>query len=258
MSDDTGRRIAELTAELEQHRNGAAPADPEAAARELTELLGLKGAGVNVTGGRIVGRGSTASADLYLDNGEAITFEALRDFANPTRLAVEIAACTGATPILKAPAALRALSLLRALSEIEETTTEDDVSRDWGIEYLQSATRLEVDMRDQADRWRAFCGLQAANPAGDARDDGVPLVQTQVVLVDHNGARLVRCGWFLAFVRESAYISPKELAERMARVGWARRGDRGAIKATAPGRQAWLAWSFYVVPKGWERLDADE
>ena len=200
---------------------------------ELTGLLELSAVGRTITGGRIVGRGSTASADLHLDNGEVITFESLRDFANPKLLAVEVAACTGATPALKAADALRALSLLRTLSELHETWTEDDISRGWGIEHLQSVEHRKVNMRDQGDRWRVFTQIDAA--------------LTPLVLDDENDARLVRCGWFLAFVREQTYISPAALAQRMERVGWKRRGTRGgsrrrpraASRCPSPGRSTW-------------------
>ncbi len=103
-----------------------------------------------------------------------------------------------------------------------------------------------------------FSELNAKNPAGDAREEGVPIVRANVLLVDSNGARLVRCGWFLAYVRESTYISPRELAHRMERVGWTRRGTTGRIKASAPKREATLAWSFYIVAGDWGESDDDE
>ena len=256
---------ASMTAPLTPEQHAALQAiaasngvpDPAAAMRELTALLGLGSVGLAVVGGRIVGRGSTASADLYLSNGEAITFESLRDFANASRLAVEVAACTGAVPAIKAPTALHALSLLRALSELHETATEDDVSRAWGCEYLQGARRLAVDMNDQGDRWRAFSELAAIDPATDARHGGGPSVRAHAVLADVTGARLVRCGWFLNYARESTYVAPRELSARMQRVGWRRRGSRGWIKATAPGRSDTLAWTFYVAPAGWEGDDTE-
>lgn len=92
--------------------NGTPP-NSEDAAIELAGLLGLPSVGLAVTGARIVGRGSRASADLSLSDDTTITFDSLRDFANPRVLAVEVTACTGATPALKPARAQQALALLR-------------------------------------------------------------------------------------------------------------------------------------------------
>src|SRR4051812_6191347 len=70
----------------------------EAAAHDLAELLCLPTVGLGIDGARVVGRGSQASVDLYLSDLSTVASDSVRDFANSTRLAVEIAACTGATP----------------------------------------------------------------------------------------------------------------------------------------------------------------
>ncbi len=215
----------------------------------LTELLRLSDVGLAVTGARVVGRGARASLDLYLSDGTEVTFETLRDFANPTKLAVEIASTTGATPALKVPQAVKAVALVRALAAHEETFTQDHISHDWGATYLQSAVSVPVDMNDQQARWDAFCALERSDAAARARHEGITVAQASLVLVHTDGTRLVRCGWFKAHVRaEDATVSAAELAHRMKRVGWLRRGSTGRIKATRPSHSGELAWSFYTVP----------
>lgn len=227
--------------------------DPVEAAELLAVLLGLPSVGLSIRSARIVGRGSKASADLYLSDGSCVTFESLRDFANPTRLAIEIAATTGATPRLKAPQAIRALSLLRAVSEHRETVTTDDLAVEWGTTYLQAAMPLDVDMDVQAQRWRAFSHLDGIDPYSTARAEGGTLAANSTVLVHTTGERLVRCGWFRDYVkRDDPTVSPQEIGHRMERVGWQRRGRTGRVKASQPGGTGVLAWSFYVVPADWE------
>jgi hypothetical protein len=138
------------------------------AAEQLTALLDLPTVGLNISGARIVGRGSRASADIYLSDGTEVTFESLREIANPTRLSLEIAACTGATPRLKAPQAIRAVALLRTIAEHHTTFTADEIATDWGADYLQSADVLDIDMQDQAQRWWAFSHLASVHPVGVA------------------------------------------------------------------------------------------
>lgn len=231
---------------------GAVP-DPISAAEQLAELLRLPAVGLSIRGARVVGRGSKASADLYLSDGSEITFESLRDVANPSRLALEVAACTGATPALRAPQAIKAVALLRALAEHQEIVTLDQVAADWGLTFLQAADVLEVDLTDQAQRWDAFCRLEALDPFTRWRAEGVTIAKASLVLRDTDGARLVRTGWFRAHVRADDHqVSPQEIAHRMERVGWRRPGGSGRVKATQPGFTRTLAWSFYTVPAEWE------
>jgi bifunctional DNA primase/polymerase-like protein/primase-like protein len=243
-----GERAAEL--ESRASRPDASATSP---AEELAELLVLP-EGVTVASARIVGHDSRASADICFSDGSRVTFETLSDFANPNRLAVQMAAAVGVTPIRKRPEALRALVLLRAIAQREETITADDVAIEWGVTYLQSAETLDLDIDDQAARWAAFERLERHDPWALARERACSLAHEGLVLVHDDGTRFVRCGWFHAFARSQDVNagSNADVAQRMERVGWRRRGKRGRIKATPPGRPGQLAWSFFVVERGWE------
>lgn len=226
--------------------------DPVEAAEELTAILDLESAGVKVRSARIVGRGTNATADLYLSDGTAVFFERIRDFATPARLMAEIAICTGATPRIKLPQAMRALALLRSIATHNKSVDVDDISIDWGISFLQSAAVRDVDMNDQLQRWQAFCELEKL----DAQMGTAPVGAAGMVVLRHveSDTRYVRTGWFKAFVRqEDGSVSPQQIRQRMERVGWQKRGSTGRIKASCPGRPQELAWSFYVVPKDWEK-----
>jgi hypothetical protein len=227
--------------------------DPIAAAEQLAELLRLPSVGLSIRGARIVGRGARASADVYLSDGSVLTFETLRDVGTVNRLALEVAACTGALPKLKGPQALQAVALIRAMAEHEETFSDDQIAREWGATYLQAATAEPVDLEDQADRWRAFSTLERVDPvAARWRGDSPSIAAASLILVARNGARLVRSGWFRAHVRGEENVSAVEVAQRMLRVGWRRRGATGRIKASRVGHAGQLAWSFYEVPPRWE------
>lgn len=231
---------------------GDAP-DLITAAEQLAALLDLPAVGVSIRGARIVGRGSRASADLYLSDGTEVCFESLREMGNATRLTLEVAACTGATPRLKAPQAIRAVALVRALAEHHEAFTVDEIALDWAVDYLQAADVQDVDMTDQRDRWGAFSRLNRTDPVALSREHGGRIAAANVVLRHLDGTRFVRCGWFREAIRaQDSSISPQELAHRMERVGWSRRGSSGRIKACQPSGSARLAWTFYVVPKDWE------
>jgi len=245
----------EQRAALEGIAAGDVPptADPIEAAERLAELLGLPKVGLGIRGARIVGRGAKASADIFLSDDSVMTFETLRDVGTVNRLALEVAACTGALPKLKAPQALQAVALLRTIAEHQETFSDDQIAREWGTSYLQAATTDDVDLEDQADRWRAFSSLAHVDPTTDRyRSESPSIAAASIVLVARNGARLVRCGWFRAHVRAEENISATEVAQRMLRVGWQRRGVTGRIKASRASRPGQLAWSFYEVATGWE------
>jgi hypothetical protein len=232
--------------------NGGGPTRA-AAAEELAALLDLPSVGLSIRGARIVGRGSTASADLYLSDDTTLMFEKLRDVGTANKLTLEVAACTGAVPKVKSPEAMRAVVLLRLIADHELVFTADELAIDWGSTYLQSAEHLDVDLRDQAARWAAFTHLKGVDPEARAREQGISLVAANVVLRHVDETRLVRCGWFYAYARgQSIAASASDVAHRMERVGWARRGGNGRIKATSPGIPATLAWSFYTVPADWE------
>jgi hypothetical protein len=109
-------------------------------------------------------------------------------------------------------------------------------------------------MDDQAARWEAFCTLERIDPVSMANREAISVAAASLVLVHTDGTRLVRCGWFRAHAkREDSSVSPEQIALRMQRVGWTRRGAHGRVKATRPGNQGTaLVWTFYSVPKGWE------
>lgn len=233
------------------------PGVPDAlsAGEALTELLDLPAVGLRVTGGRIVGAGITASADIYLSNGEALTFESLRDLAKPGELMLTVAAGTGASPQLKAADARQAVVLLRALAERQATATADDVATDWGLTFLQETRVLDVTMSERGARFAAFEHLRE-HAAADVREALATRVGSvaaaTVTLRDTDGTRYVRAGWFYAHARQGgAHLTDGAVAARMRRVGWEQRGTEGRIKATSEVSGS-LVWTFLVVPAGWE------
>lgn len=228
-------------------------ADPISAAEQLAVLLDLKSVGREIRRARIVGHGSRASADVWLDDGTVIAFETLKDVGNATRLALEVAACTGATPRLKAPQALLAIKLLRAIAEHETAFTTDDIAREWGSVYLDATPTQDIDIDDQADRWRTFSNMRLLDPAGNCRAGHTANIAAgSIVLATSDGTRFVRAGWFADHVRERENVAPADIAHRMERVGWSRRGKTGRVKATNPTSGAQIGWNFHIVPSGWE------
>jgi hypothetical protein len=222
-----------------QTLNGSEPSDVGTPIERFAALLSLP----KVARARIVGRGSRASADIYLADGTTITFESLAEFADARKLNLEIACTTGANPKVDKPKAMEALLLLRQIAAHEETVSDDDLAVEWGRGFLQEVSIVDVDMSDQGERWGAFSKLST-------RDD--PAVYHHV-LRDLNGNRYVRCGWFQDYVRrQDQRASESVVAHRMARVGWERRGRSGQIKATRPAFKETLSICFYIVPKGWE------
>ncbi len=234
----------------------APPRDDQAAGLQaLTDLLGLGAEDMPVViGARIVGKGGGASADLYLSDGQAIEFERLRDMGRPAVLAVEVAAATGATPKITGPLALRAVSLMRQVAESEAAYTGDELARDWGTSFLQEAQTLDVDMKDQTERWGAFESMNHMEDPVIVRNSGeaASVARACRVLRDVEGFRYVRTGWFKAHVRSQEAISSTELANRMQRIGWERPGASGRIKATRPDLTGSLLWTFYIVRPDWE------
>jgi hypothetical protein len=250
------KMIAALTEIANGRENGQDSDDPAAA---LTALLKLNTVGCRVVGARIVGTGSTASADIYVcdGNGERteITFKARRDVANAQRLNVEMS-CFGVIAALKAADAIQANVLLGRIATIEETASEDDAATDWGLAFLRDADTIDVDLSDQRQRWAAFSRLRDSDPFAAARNDGVPLAGACVALRAETGDRWVRSSWFYEHVRrlEAGVMSRVEVNQRMQRVGWARRRGEGRVKATHPTdpHQTPILLAFYVVPADWE------
>lgn len=228
--------------------------DPLDAAEEIAAILDLTTVDIVVTGARIVGRGGGASADLFLSDGGPITFERLRDAGKPNILAIEVAAATGATPKLNGSQALRVVALLRALAEHEAAYDADEIAREWGSSFLQAAPVVDLDMSDQRQRWAAFSSLAEIDPVARRALGACPTVAAGSRILRHvDGTRLVRTGWFRSYVRVEESIGSTELANRMQRVGWSRKGQSGRIKATRPDFPSELVWTFYHVPAGWEQ-----
>jgi hypothetical protein len=240
----------ELGAERSNAQSNGQPPNP---VERLSALYGLSKLGLRVTGARIFGRGGTASVYLGLSDGREIIFERLRDMAKPQFMLTELAACAGASPKLKQPQCIEALVLIRELAEHHETATLDELSREWGMTFLYGAGVLDLDMEDQGERWGAFEQLDRIDPVALAFEHRTAVAQKCLVLRDLQGSRYVRTGWFRVHVkRDDAAVSPAQIAQRMERVGWRRRGREGLIKATRPGFHGVLHWRFYVVPAGWE------
>jgi hypothetical protein len=227
--------------------------DPITAAEQLAALLDLGSVGFGVRGARVYGRGRTARVEIDLSNGQCMVFAEARLMMRPAELAAELVACAGATPKLNGQKATRAFALVRALAEHREIDTDNDVATGWGMDYLQAADVLDLDLNDQGQRWAAFERLAHIEPHVAARENGRSLAAAGLALRHQDGTRLVRTGWFLGHVRQhETAIGQAELARRMAAVGWTRRGQRGRIKATCPSRIAVLAWNFHLVPADWE------
>jgi len=230
----------------------APPADPMLATEQLEVLLGLPSVGISIRGANMWGSGSRASVEMTLSNGEVMTFDALRDMANMGMLAAELVACTGATPKLTKAASLRAVALMRSIGHQHRTMSDNDVAIEWGTSYLQAAEVLECDMENQADRWAAFSRLGEIDPWARAREYGIGVAKAGVVLRHTDGTRLVRSSWFVGHVKhQDAAASQRDIATRMARVGWQRRGSEGRVKATRPSFPGQLNWAFLFVPPGW-------
>lgn len=214
----------------------------------LGDLLGLHDVGVQVTRAVVTGQGAQASAQLFLDNGECLEFDSIREMARPVVLRAELAACASAVPAkFDAKRALDAVAELRRVARHQRTITEDDLARDWGTSYLQIAREVDVDMNDQGSRWEAFCDLRSLD---NAREEGTAAT---AVLLHTDGTRLVRSGHFYPWVRRrDPGQSEARIARRMQRVGWEKRSASGRIKATEPAFGRSLNWSFLVVPAGWD------
>jgi hypothetical protein len=227
--------------------------DADTAARQLAALLDLESVGLEIRGARVVGKGSRASCDVYLSDGSTMTFERMSDVCKAPALAAELVACTGALPKLKTADALNAARLIRLVAEHHDSATADDIAIEWGASFLREATTLDVDLGDQGQRWGAFARLKDTSPWSQMHLAGGTIAAHCIVLRHLSGERLVRCSWFAGHVksRESATGTP-EIAQRMARVGWERRGGRGRVKATHPARPEHLAFAFHIVRPGWE------
>jgi hypothetical protein len=201
------------------------------------------------------GRGPGASVDLRLSGDLCFRFERFSEITSGTALTAHLASF-GVARTFNAQRAALAGALISRLANHHESESKDSISREWGLEFLRLARVLEVKLDDQADRWDKFSILESANPASDAGEDrtAYALAHKSIVLRDEaNGARLVRAGWFLSYVRrEAGTYNADAVSTQMDRVGWQRPGREGWIKATSPIDQRRLRWRFYTVPDGWE------
>jgi hypothetical protein len=227
----------------------------------ITTLLGLGTVERYVTGAEIFGSGPAARTRIYLRDettgkqARPITVERFGELAQPSALATLLVTWTGVYRTFKSPDAGAVAAAIFRLAQHHDNVEREQEASEWGSEFLRIAALEQVDMKDQAARWEAFGKLARLQPARDAGEDrsAYAIAAASVVLLDaKTDHRLVRTGWFKAYVKREAMPIPHDLGQLMESVGWERPGGRGKVKATCPtdGRQ--LAWSFYSVPPGWE------
>lgn len=213
---------------------------------EITELLALDGASLELVEVHTYGLGTSEfSADLILSDGRTLRLDELRKLS-ARQLIRDLAAITGVAPAgIKEIDIVRLISLLRAIGDHHQTVGEDEISREWGVDFLREYDEVDVDLSSQTSRWAAF---------SKARTE-------VVVLCANDGMRLVRRGDFHEFVRvRDPRVAQARIALRMERLGWTSRTSTnrfGAVKATPtmPGAKPFVL-RFYFVPAGWE--DAEQ
>lgn len=241
------RAAGKLTAVDGEGRDGAA--------RELAALLALDELSVPLTivSAQIIGAGAAAAASVTLSDGAEMTFASLREMTAPAKLMAEVVATTGALPKLNQPAAMRAVALLRRIAEHTRSMSEADEGIEWGVNFLQTAPTLAVDLDDQADRWAAFSKLANIDPRARHRESNISIPAASLVLRCPDGSRLVRTDWMRAYIRSiEPRMTPAGIAVVMQRVGWIRRGKEGRWKARRPGFPGELNLAFWLVPSGWD------
>ena len=230
--------------------------ETKASRDELAGLLGLDEINRTILGVQMFGRGPAASVDLQLSGDTKLTFEHFGDITKPPALTAHLASI-GVARTFKGQNAAAIGALIARLARRHDGETADEIAGEWGSEFLRLAATQMVDLADQADRWRAFALLERLNPSHDAGEDrsSHALACASELLEDRaSGVRLVRCGWFLNYVRREVggMYSPQALGMQMERVGWQRSGTEGRVKATCPATGRALLWRFYSVPKGWQ------
>lgn len=253
----TIEQLERASGQVLQSKNGATPG-ADALRESLTEQLGLDTVHLAVTGVDIFGRGPEARVDIHLSGSERpLRFDRFADIGKPTALAAHLVTQTGVPRGFKVPDAMAIAGSVFQLARHHAEADEDEAASEWGCEYLRVAPSQEVDFGDQQDRWRAFSAMARVNPAESAGEDrsAHALAAASLVLIDREGSRrLVRTGWFQAYVKREVggLYSPVALATQMQRVGWTRPNSQGRIKASSPTDARTLSWRFYVVGDGWE------
>lgn len=216
--------------------------EASASRARLGELLALASVGRQITRVRVYGRGGKAHVRLDLDNGERIVLDPLGSYSSPAKMNFEIASQAGCKPTLKAGDLQEVVTLLYWLGEHYDASETADRAWELGAEYLRGAVLCDVDMGDQASRWRAFCLL-------DAKD-----TKHNTVLLDTTGSRYVRTQWFMEHLRGRSDVGESAaLRAELERGGWKKPGTEGRVKATDPQfPRRTLQWAFLIVPDEWE------
>jgi hypothetical protein len=231
--------------------------EPDVMRKDLAEMLELAEINRGILDVQMFGRGPNASVDLQLSGDVRLTFERFADVTKPPALTAHLASI-GIARTFKGREAALAGALISRLARHHDGESAEAIAAEWGREFVRLAALQEADLDDQAERWRAFASLRGLNPARDAGEDrsSHSLACAAVVLADKtSGVRLVRCGWFLSYVRREVggMYSPQSLGTQMERAGWQRSGREGRIKATCPDDpRRTLIWRFYSVPNGWD------
>lgn len=230
-------------------------AGADAAGRELTKLLGLDKLPdpLTITAAQVIGVGADAAAYITVSDGSEMRFRSLREMTSPGKLMAEVVATTGAIPKVNQQQAMQAVALLKRYAQHVRSMTEDDEAIEWGINFLQAADFLDVDIDDQAQRWAAFVRLGEIDPRETSRQTNISVAAASLVLRLEDGSRLVRTDWMRAYVRSiEPRMSPAAIAVLLQRVGWVRRGREGRWKATRPGLPGQINLAFWLVPSGWD------
>ncbi len=212
-----------------------------ASLKELSEVLGLDQVGKRIDRVQVFGRGGRAHVCLYLDDGGRIVLDPLGACSSAPKLNLELAAQAGAKPGLVAARVQDAVSLIYLLGEHQEAGELAPRAWELGAEYLRTAAVAEVEMADQASRWEGFAMLDKTQ-----RQD--------IVLYDVKaGVRYVRAQWLMEHLRSRTNPGePAAMMTELERLGWAKSGTEGRIKATEPQFGKTLQWAFYSVRDGWE------
>jgi hypothetical protein len=231
----------------------AAKTDRDALCKDLTRRLKIGDAGLTVTGTEVHGQGLSAVAAIKLSNGRAIEVDRFQHLLQPQSLGALVIQAAGVMAMFKGEECAQIAALVVQLAERRAEMGANEIAREWGLAFLTAADRLDIDLGDQLQRWAAFDRLNRHDPLALARANQTSIAANAVVVHDRHGNRLVHSGWYLSHVRRDVGpINPAELVNRMARVGWQRRGKRGRVKATNPHHAGVILLPFYIVPAAWE------